>query len=720
MASLIPGFEYDIFISYRQKDNKYDGWVTEFVDNLKRELEATFKEEVSVYFDINPNDGLLETHDVDASLREKVKCLVFIPVISRTYCDPKSFAWEYEFRAFVEQASLDQLGLKVKLPNGNVASRVLPVRIHDLDIEDISLCESILGGALRGVEFIFQSPGVNRPLRSKEENPQENQNHTIYRDQINKVANAVKEIVTGLKYSDRSGNLIFEEEEFTQEEKQGEEIILQQKKRKIGIALILVLILFIGSLFLFQHVFKKSPAADEAGKTIAVLPFQNLSNDSTQLWFCDGFVEDIRNNLQKVNSFTVRSKLSSDQFRDPKKPTTIIGNELNVNYLVGGSVGREGDNIKIWVHLIDSKADKQIWSNEYTRSKVQIFSLQSEIAREIVSELNTALSPEEKARIEKSPTQNAEAYNLYLQGRFLWNKRTREGMTKSIEFFEKSIAADSEYALAYAGLADTYSTMVYWEYWPAKDGYSKAKEYALIAVKLDPDLAEAHTILGSVLLWGEWNWDEAKKELELATELDPKCAIARQYYSEYLDIIRNNMDAREQINLALKLDPVSSAFNGTSALYYYNEGRFSESLDACLKLIDMNPEYTKNYWLCIFNYLSLGDDLKASETLQKLMRQDTLTIKIADNLREVFSKAGINGILNWIIQSQLMNEKPSPVTMAWIFAELDDKEKTLFWLERAFEEHSIDLPRVNNYFIFNKFRSEPRFVAIMTRMGLSQ
>ena len=148
MASLIPGFEYDIFISYRQKDNKGDTWVSEFVEALKTELESTFKEEINVYFDINPHNGLLETHDVDASLKDKLKCLIFIPIISRTYCDPKSFAWEHEFRAFVELASKDQLGLKIKLPNGNVTSRVLPVRIHDLDVADIRECESVLSGVL--------------------------------------------------------------------------------------------------------------------------------------------------------------------------------------------------------------------------------------------------------------------------------------------------------------------------------------------------------------------------------------------------------------------------------------------------------------------------------------------------------------------------------------------------------------------------------------------
>src|SRR5512136_293395 len=155
MSGIIEGYNYDIFISYRQKDNKHDGWVTEFVNNLKGELESTFKEEISVYFDINPHDGLLETHDVDESLKDKLKCLIFIPIISRTYCDTRSFAWHHEFKVFVEMASKDQYGLKVRLPNGNVASRVLPIRIYDLDNEDIKLCESVLGGVLRSVDFIY-------------------------------------------------------------------------------------------------------------------------------------------------------------------------------------------------------------------------------------------------------------------------------------------------------------------------------------------------------------------------------------------------------------------------------------------------------------------------------------------------------------------------------------------------------------------------------------
>jgi hypothetical protein len=224
MASLIQGFEYDIFISYRQRDNKYDGWVTEFVDNLKSELNATIKEDVSVYFDLNPHDGLLVTHDVDASLKEKLKCLVFIPVISQTYCDPNSFAWTQEFKAFIKEASNDKYGLKIKLPNNNVASRVLPVRIHDLDIDDIKLFESVLGGTMRGVEFIYKSPGVNRPLRAREDKLQDNVNKTSYRDQINKVANAIKEVVSGI----RTGKVL------TDKESTYEPVREEETKKEIG------------------------------------------------------------------------------------------------------------------------------------------------------------------------------------------------------------------------------------------------------------------------------------------------------------------------------------------------------------------------------------------------------------------------------------------------------------------------------------------------------
>ena len=198
MSSLLPGYEYDIFISYRQKDNQSDQWVTNFVRALNEELDATFKEDISIYFDENPHDGLHEHHEVNDSLREKLNCLLFIPIVSQTYCDPNAFAWQNEFIVFIEQATSDQFGLKIKLFDGNVANRVLPVKIHDLESEDAMLFESKVGGVLRSIDFIYKAVGVNRPLTSSDER-ELNFNRTLYRDQINKMANAIKSIIKGLQ-----------------------------------------------------------------------------------------------------------------------------------------------------------------------------------------------------------------------------------------------------------------------------------------------------------------------------------------------------------------------------------------------------------------------------------------------------------------------------------------------------------------------------------------
>jgi len=198
MPSILPGFEYDIFISYRHKDNKGESWVSSFVDALKTELDSTFKEEISVYFDTNPHDVLSDHHDVDLSLKEKIKALILIPIISQTYCDPASFAWKNEFLPFRDAGSCDSFGLKVKVANGNVTNRILPIQIHELDKGDVNLLEKELGGVLRAIDFTFKSGGVNRPLKGSDRK-EDNVNKTSFGDQINKVANAIKEILDALK-----------------------------------------------------------------------------------------------------------------------------------------------------------------------------------------------------------------------------------------------------------------------------------------------------------------------------------------------------------------------------------------------------------------------------------------------------------------------------------------------------------------------------------------
>ncbi len=609
MSSIIEGYNYDIFISYRQKDNKYDGWVTEFVENLKKEVEATFKEEISVYFDQNPHDGLLETHDVDESLKEKLRCLVFIPIISRTYCDPKSFAWEHEFKAFVEQASNDRFGLKVKLPNGNVASRVLPVRIYDLDATDIKSCESVLGGMLRGVDFIFRSAGVNRPLMPKEENPQENLNHTNYRNQINKVGNAIKEVISALNAFSIEGGKV--SKGYVEEKPE----LGRNLKPKIITVIFVLLVLVLLAYFFIPKYIKPFKTTE---KTIAVLPFRNLSNDTTQLYFCDGFMEEVLNNLQTVKSFTVRSRTSSDQYRDSKKSIAIIGNELNANYLVEGSVGREGNKLKIWVQLIDSKSDKHIWSNEYVREMQQIFSLQSDIAKDIASELKEILSPDELEKIEKKPTNNLEAYNYYLQANFYYRKSFDiEDLKTANKLYGKAIELDPEFALAYTGTA--YCLLI--RYWfnqdRSEDIIPKCKQAIDIAFEIDPDLPEAHLVFGIYYYMGYLNYPEALKQFEIVLKEQPKNTEAI-YWSGAVHRRSGNWALAEScLTRAFELDPRSSRYaddaaeifdlrrNYPKAEYYYNLS------------IMLQPEWIQPYLYMSQMFLRWqGDSKKARAVLE--------------------------------------------------------------------------------------------------------
>ena len=286
MPSIIPGYNYDIFISYRQKDNKGERWVSEFVEALKTELESTFKEKISVYFDINPHDGLLETHEVDESQKDKLKCVVFIPIISRTYCDPKSFAWEHEFRAFVEKASKDQFGLKIRLPNGNVSGRVLPIRIHDLDIVDITLCEEILDGVLRGIEFIYKEPGVNRSL-TPDDDEKINLNKTKYRNQINKVALTINDIIQGLKTEPEWVHLKdrIEKEEYNQSiEKKGKDKKDRNERSgksiwpKLILILVIIAVLLFAAILVYPKIFKKDRQEYLRSKgkiSVVIMPLRN-------------------------------------------------------------------------------------------------------------------------------------------------------------------------------------------------------------------------------------------------------------------------------------------------------------------------------------------------------------------------------------------------------------------------------------------------------------
>ncbi len=493
MASIVPGYEYDIFISYRQKDNKHDGWVTDFVENLKGELESTFKEEISVYFDINPHDGLLETHDVDASLKDKLKCLVFIPIISRTYCDPKSFAWEHEFKAFIEQASQDQFGLKVKLPNGNVANRVLPIRIHDLDVADIKLCESILGGVLRGVELVYKSSGINRPLRSKEDSPGDNLNKTFYRNQINKVALAIKEIILGLQKE--SVVLVKESAQHREplegvykEEKQREKekpAKLPKSKRLLG-CIVIAILLVIAAIFVYPRIFKRNTLEKlrSSGEriSVAVMPFQNMTSDTTWNVWQDGIQDILVTSLSNSEELKVRQTESINTLLLSKGLTNYasmtpsiassISQKLDASIFIFGSIKQVGATIRINAQLIDSNSDEVFKSFQIDGIAEKILPILDSLALEvknflIISNLKKGVSPDDFQLI--AGTNSPEAYSLFLLGNNAYNKAD---YFTAYKMYLQAIAIDSNFNEAALKLSVAY----YNEYF-----YDEAKRWCLRA-----------------------------------------------------------------------------------------------------------------------------------------------------------------------------------------------------------------------------------------------
>jgi TolB-like protein/Tfp pilus assembly protein PilF len=631
MASLIPGYEYDIFISYRQKDNKHDGWVTEFVNNLKGELESTFKEDISVYFDINPHDGLLETHDVDASLKEKLKCLIFIPIISRTYCDPKSFAWEHEFKAFIELASHDQFGLKVKLPNSNVANRVLPIRIHDLETEDVKLFEGVTGGAMRTMDFVFKTTsGVNRPLKAKEDHPNDNLNKTYYQDQINKVSLAIKEIIPAV------GQHIPQKEEVPNEVFKPISVPRKNNKTKIIAGSIITIGVIVFG-FLFVPKFIKP--SEQLEKSIAVLPFKSLSDDPAQQYLADGTMDAILLHLQKFKDLRVPSRTSVEQYRGTKKTTQTIGQELGVAYLLEGSFQKSGDNVRLIVQLIKtSNKESHAWANEYDRNWKDIFFVQSEVAQTIAKELHAIITPEEKQLIEKIPTTSLTAYDFYQRGqdeltKFEVNNYNKAALGKAENLFYKALKYDSTYAQAYIGLAEVYqSKHSSAEYYFSKSFMDSVLKLCDIALSFDNKIAEAYIIRGNYYA-NTGMTNKAMDEYDHSLKYNPNSWEAFYgkgdiYFDDDLLKCIDSYQKAASLNHGLTLPSILKGISSE----YSSAGLIDKANYYDLEALKLDGD-SASY----FNYLSLsekyqGNYEKAKDLLLKAYSIDTTQSVIASQL----------------------------------------------------------------------------------------
>jgi TolB-like protein len=676
MPSIIKSYEYDIFISYRQKDNKHDGWVTEFVDNLRGELESTFKEEVSVYFDINPHDGLLETHDVDASIKDKLKCLIFIPIISRTYCDPKSFAWENEFKVFVELASQDQSGLKIKLPNSNVASRVLPIRIHDLENADIKLYESILGGVLRGIEFIYKEPGVNRPLTPYDDE-KININKTRYRNQINKVALAIKEIISALKKEPVDSGI------------SQEEIVSIVEK----------------------------PVVSE--KSIIVLPFENISSDTEQEYFSDGLTEEIITDLSQISDLLVISRSSAMTFKGTKKTIPEIAQKVNVRYVLEGSVRKAGSSLRITAQLIDSFTDTHIWTEKYNGILDDVFDIQEKVSWSIADALKIKLSSKEKEKIHERPIDNVFAYDCYKRAYPEMVSMSKERLEHGLALLQKGLDVTGENAVIYAGMAFGY--FQYANLGIEHEGnIKKAEVFIQKALSLENNLAEALFVIGLIsVINGEMV--KGIDYMSRAHANKPEDAEIMGWLSLGYSLIGKIDPGKLLINKCFIIDPINPWNDSIKGWNHFFDGKFDLATNPLLAAYDLTPDsFMNQFWksLILF-YNNRADEAydfictSVEEPATNIWSQGTIFLKYVikrdkDKLALLLTPDFVK-----VIQMDLQYS----YHFATFYSYLGEKEKSLEFLENAINRGFINYPLLAEHDPYlENIRGEERFKRLIKRV----
>ncbi len=454
-----------------------------------------------------------------------------------------------------------------------------------------------------------------------------------------------------------------------------------------------------------------------AEKSVIVLPFKNLSTEVNNQYFADGISEDILNNLTKISDLKVVSRTSAEQFRESTLSSTEIARQMNVNYLLEGSVRKQNDNVRISVQLIDARSDRHLWSEIYDRQMKDIFAIQSDIAKNVAGQLESILSPKEIEMIDKTYTSNQNAYNFYLEGRLNHRLRTKQSFEKSIECYNKALELDSNYCLAYAGLADTYVTSTWFGNYTREEGIPKSRAYALKALDIDKNLAEAHANLGAIATFFDYNWDMAEKELKLAMKINHGYSRGYHLYAQYLDVIRNKEGARRYLNKAIELNPTDWQLRWFSYYLFLKDENYDEALkevDKCGQ-IRTKPGNSRMYFKV---YISQNNISKAVEEYKRYMSEDSPEMN-AGILDSIFAESGKEGVVKFMIEFELQRKTNLIADIARYYAIINEKDSALTYLERSYESGFGEIVRVVGEPEFENLHSEPRFIGLIKKMNLT-
>jgi serine/threonine-protein kinase len=457
--------------------------------------------------------------------------------------------------------------------------------------------------------------------------------------------------------------------------------------------------------------------------SIAVLPFANLSAEKDNEYFSEGLTEEIIMNLSKLQMLKVIARGSTMHYVKEGKTHKQTASDLGVQYLLEGSVRRQGRDLRITAQLIDGLRDVYLWSETYRGTIADIFDIQEKVAVEIVQALQLRLSPDEKQNLKKRFTENTGAYQFYLQGRFFWNKRSEQGLKTAIKYFEQAIEKDPHYALAWAGIADSYSLLGEFGNIPRKELYPKARAAVNKALEIDNRLAEVHTSLASILMLREWDWVNSAKEFKLALELNPNYATAHHWYSQWFLDMGRLEESLQMISRAAELDPVSQAILKDKGLTLYYNRQYDEAIEMARKTLELDPNYAAAHRLLSLAYQGKGRFDESITENEKWGRLTGNKVETAITLAQLYAVSGKTDEARKLIEDVKRNKLVAEQIhrgLALVHAALGEIDIAFDCLEESYEHHEESILSLKVDPKMDPLRSDPRFLVMLKKIGVEK